>query len=211
MYTNIHTHHYHGEGLEILNTFPHDFVEPNSYFSIGIHPWYIEEKKIDKEFLVLEQVIANTNCVAIGECGLDKNSKVEFSLQKEVFLKQLKLAEKYSKPVIIHCVKAFGELIKLCTPFHTIPLIIHGYNKKQLLGEQLIEKGFFLSLGAHFQEKEELRSLLERNFNKIFFETDAKDISIEEIFKEAAIVLSKNSSEIKKEQLIKVKEIFNVG
>ncbi|APD07844.1 D-aminoacyl-tRNA deacylase [Flavobacteriaceae bacterium UJ101] len=210
MYTNIHTHHYYGEGLEILNTYPNDFIEPESYFSIGIHPWYIKEENIDKELSILEEVIKKSNCVAIGECGLDKNSKVEFSLQKEVFLKQLELAEKYSKPVIIHCVKAFGELISICKPFHHIPLIIHGYNKKQFLGEQLIKEGFFLSLGAHFQEKEELKNILKIHFNKIFFETDDKEVSIENIFKEAAIVLSKNSNEIKEEQFSKVKEIFNV-
>lgn len=50
---------------------------------------------------------------AIGECGLDKYSQVDFDIQKQYFIKQIELSELTHKPLIIHCVKAYNELLNL--------------------------------------------------------------------------------------------------
>ena len=55
----------------------------------------------------------DASCLALGECGLDKKVQTPLDLQQEVFERQLTLAEKYKKPVIIHCVAAFQELIAI--------------------------------------------------------------------------------------------------
>lgn len=78
------------------------------------------------------------------------------------------------------------------------------------MGEQLIQKGFYLSFGVAFWKKEELKRLLEDNFDKIFFETDNRKESIIQVFEMASSVLSKSKEEIEKEQFIKVKRVFNV-
>ncbi len=209
LYTNIHTHQYYNEGLEIFNQYPHDLKKITGYYSIGIHPWYIKEERVTHYLALIEEHLCDDRCLAIGECGLDKNIEIDFSLQQEVFKQQLQLAETYSKPIIIHCVKAFNELMSLSRSV-IVPMIVHGYSKNQQLGEQLIQKGFYLSLGINIQEKRELRELLKAQYDKILFETDDRKESIRKVFETAAEVLSKSVEQVKEEQYHKVKRIFNV-
>ncbi|KAF5297934.1 hypothetical protein FQR65_LT19644 [Abscondita terminalis] len=73
----------------------------------GIHPWYIVADRVEDDLAVIEEKIQTSNCLAVGECGLDKRIEIPFSLQEQVFRKQLALAQKYQKPVVIHCVASF--------------------------------------------------------------------------------------------------------
>ena len=161
-YINIHTHHLSKDrGVFLFNnrfgtstgSVTNDLYLDN-YFSVGIHPWDADLKTSLSE---LENTIQHQNCLAIGECGLDKITDIDLELQKKVFISQLELAVKFQKPVIIHCVKAFDELIEICSPYHSkIPLIIHGFNKSVQLAKQLINKGFYLSLNDSVLKKEEV-------------------------------------------------------
>ena len=72
-------------------------------------------------------------------------------LQKEVFLAQANLAEETHKPLIIHCVKAWADLIackKAVKP--EMPWIIHGFRGNGELASQLVRLGFYLSFGDRF-------------------------------------------------------------
>ncbi len=209
-FSNIHTHKYSNNGFEIINVFPDQNKLPESYFSIGIHPWYIDESNISDELYKIEKVFRIKNCLAIGECGLDKNSKIDFKLQIEVFKMQLNLAQKHSKPVIIHCVKSFDELIKTCKPYMDLNLIIHGFNKNYILGEQLINYGFYLSFGKAFLIKKDLKKIYQDYSEKIFFENDDDDFLIDDLYIESSRVMSKSIDHIKIRQYKKVKKIFNV-
>lgn len=186
-YINIHTHHLSkDDGVFLFNNrFGFDqscFLE--KYFSIGIHPWDADLKISFSEF---ESIIQNQNCLAIGECGLDKLKGPDLEIQKTIFISQLDLAVKYQLPVIIHCVKAFDELIEVCQPYHLkVPLIIHGFNKSSQLAKQLIDKGFYISCHHSVFDKTEYDFSL-FPLNKIFLETDDnEDISIIDIYKKAA-------------------------
>ena len=113
------------------------------YFSVGIHPW---DADLEISFSEFEGMIQNQNCLAIGECGLDKLKGPDLEIQKTIFISQLDLAVKYQLPVIIHCVKAFDELIEICKPYYSkVSLIIHGFNKSSQLAKQLIDKGVYIS------------------------------------------------------------------
>lgn len=181
-FINIHTHHLSkDDGVFLFNNrFAFDknlFLQ--KYFSIGIHPW---DAGLDFSITELEQNISNENCLAIGECGLDKLSGPNLEIQKAVFETQLQLASKYHKPVIIHCVKAYDELIEVCKPFLEIPKIIHGFNKSSQLAIQLINSGFYLSLNDSILKKENFDfSVIP--LDRLFFETDMNSlISINEIY-----------------------------
>lgn len=131
IYYDIHTHQpsVHPEDIAIVNTIIReecDLSMPAQWCSAGIHPWYIYN--VDKQISCLESVASSSAIVAIGEAGLDKLVKTPLDIQKNVFLRQAELAEKLNKPLIIHCVKAWGELIavrKIVKPH--IPWIIHGF------------------------------------------------------------------------------------
>ncbi len=156
-----------------------------SSFSVGIHPWDAAKTISVAE---LEKQVVHENCIAIGECGLDKLKGPDLEQQKTIFEFQLQLAVKYHKPVIIHCVKAFDELIHICEPYHKkTHLIIHGFNKSTQLAQQLVEQGFYLSLGVALLNKEST-GFSGIPLKKLFLETDTHEsVLIEEVYKIASL------------------------
>jgi TatD DNase family protein len=197
-YINIHTHHLSKDhGVFLFNNrfgFDKEFYT-DSFFSIGIHPW---DADLQASIQELEKLIQEHNCLAIGECGLDKIIDTDIEIQKKVFQSQLELAVKYQKPVIIHCVKVFHELIEICAPYHSkIPLIIHGFNKSIQLAKQLIDKGFYISLSHSIFNKEDIDfSVLP--LEKLFLETDTNEsILIGEVYKKAAACFQIQEDDLK--------------
>ncbi len=189
-YINIHTHFKseNPEVLEIVNQYPTIFEATQNYFSIGIHPWYINEASWEEEMKIIEQKIQLSNCLALGECGLDKRRETPLELQLKVFEAQLLLAEKYQIPVIIHCVAAFQELIALKQKLMiSVPMIIHGFSKSEELAEQLLNQGFYISFGKYLIKNPELE-LVFKNIpnNRFFLETDTIEEGIKEVYTLAA-------------------------
>ncbi len=186
-YINIHTHHLSKDNGVFLFNYRFGFdkeIYLEKHFSIGIHPW---DADIQVSMSELEKIIPLSSCLALGECGIDKLKGPDLEVQKKIFISQLELAVKYQKPVIIHCVKAFEELIELCSNYHSkTPLIIHGFNKSVQLAKQLIDKGFYLSLNSAILKKEEFdfSNLL---IEKLFLETDNNEsLLIEDVYQRAA-------------------------
>ncbi|HJS00316.1 MAG TPA: TatD family hydrolase, partial [Flavobacterium sp.] len=135
-YFNLHTHVYTSQEdiLELVNQYPQEFDAALPNYSIGIHPLFIDESRLENDFEVIEQKISSPSCLAIGECGLDKRSETAFEIQLQVLERQFLLAEKYQKAVVIHCVHAFQELVALKNKLKlTTPIVIHGFSKKEQL------------------------------------------------------------------------------
>ena len=201
MYYNFHTHKTTNESdvFELVNQYPKDFDASIPNYSIGIHPWHIVENEIDKELFFIESKLGEKNCLAVGECGLDKRIEISFDLQEEVFRKQLALAEKFRKPVVIHCVASFQELIKIKKELNiSVPMIIHGFSKKQELAKQLLDNGFYLSFGKHLLRNPELESVFQSVPNdKFLLETDTEEEKIQEVYKVASKYKSLEINELK--------------
>lgn len=187
---NIHTHSSseNPDVLEIVNQYPGSFIESNGFFSIGIHPWYIDENSFEKELLVIEQKLQLENCLAVGECGLDKRRETPMEVQTAVFEAQLLLAEKYQVPVIIHCVAAFQELIAVKQKLNiSVPLVIHGFSKSTALAHQLLDHGFYISFGKYLIKNPDLKEVFEKvPDDRFFLETDTIEEGIEQVYTLAA-------------------------
>lgn len=185
-YFNLHTHHSTNDDgvLELVNQYPKSFDETVPYFSIGIHPWYIKEEDVEEELRIVEEKIQLPNCLAIGECGLDKRIEVPMGLQLEVFEKQLALAEKYQLPVVLHCVAAFQELIGIKKRLDIkVPMIVHGFSKNQQLANQLLENGFYISFGKYLIKNPDLEEAFKSVPNDRFFlETDTMEEGIKAVY-----------------------------
>ena len=158
-------------------------------FSMGIHPWYIDESNLSLMFDFLKENGKATNVKCIGEAGLDKLKGADLRIQEKVFLAQIRIAEALKKPMVVHCVKAFNELIaiqKIIRP--KIPLIIHGFSRKEELARELILKGFYLSFGADLLNKTHIQeAFTETPLDRVFLETDDReDITIHQIYQKAA-------------------------
>lgn len=173
---NINTGIYN---LNIENT-PPDF-----YYSAGIHPQDIRPENIDNQFEWLQSVI-NKNCFAIGECGLDGLVSADIKIQEEVFLRQIDLANEFKKPLIIHCVRKFYEVISFRKKSEQA-MIIHGFNKKQGIADDLLKNNFYLSFGKAVLYHLSLQNTLKTvPLDKLFLETDNDDFSIGELYQKVS-------------------------
>ncbi|WP_149207205.1 TatD family hydrolase [Flavobacterium johnsoniae] len=183
---NFHTHQFTNQSniLELVNQYPQEFDESIPFYSIGIHPWYIKEDQIDLELKIIEDKLLAENCLAVGECGLDKRIEIPLEQQIIVFEKQLALAEKYKKPVVIHCVAAFQEITAIKKKLKiSVPMIIHGFSKNKQLAEQLIKDGFYLSFGKYLLKNPDLKTVFESVPNDRFFlETDTIEEDIQQVY-----------------------------
>lgn len=151
-------------------------------FSVGFHPWFCAEFS-EASFTKLEKWTKDKRLVAIGECGLDKNSKISLDKQLLVFERQITLSEKVKKPLIIHCVGYFNELFDLKKKINpTQTWIIHGFRGKPELALQAIKAGCALSFGTHFNTE----SVRITPIDKLFIETDESTLPINEIYQQIA-------------------------
>ena len=187
---NLHTHKFtnNSEVLELVNQYPWEFDETIPNYSIGIHPWYIDENRLESDLKTIDEKLQLKECLALGECGLDKRIEVPLSLQIEVFEKQIELAEKHQKPLILHLVVAFQELIEIKNRLKiSVPIIIHGFSKNEQVANELIKNGFYLSFGKYLLRNPELESVFKSVPNdKFFLETDTIDENLEEVYQLAA-------------------------
>lgn len=190
LYINIHTHYFNlvENVFSIVNVYPQQNNPENFYFSVGIHPWHLQKQTVETHFLLLQKKMKNPKCIAIGECGLDKNASANLSLQFTVFKKQISFSEVYEKPLLIHCVKAHNELIKLKKEIQPSQIwILHGFNKRPQIAKQLLDAGILISFGkALLTNTSTQKSFIETPFPFLFLETDDETISIQEIYKKAA-------------------------
>ena len=190
IFFNLHTHKYTNQDnvIEIVNQYPQEFDETIPNYSIGIHPWYIVEDRINSDLQIIENKLQEDNCFALGECGLDKRVSTSMALQLMVFEKQLALAEKFQKPVILHCVAAFQELIAIKMKLKiTVPMIIHGFSKNIEVANQLVQNGFYLSFGKYLFFNKELELVFNSIPNdRLFLETDTIEQDIREVYELAA-------------------------
>jgi len=187
---NLHTHQFTNQEsvVELVNQYPQEFDASIPFYSIGIHPWYINLESIDADLQIIESKLQDPNCNALGECGLDKRIEIPLELQQKVFEKQLLLAQKYNKPVVIHCVAAFQEVIAIKKQLKiTVPMLIHGFSKNSQVAKELIDNGFYISFGKYLLRNPQLETVFQGIPNDRFFlETDTVVESIEEVYALAA-------------------------
>ena len=155
-FIDIHTHFRNSEveQISVLNyTQNEDWgvsLRDEKYHSVGLHPWYLTKENFEKDFEKLTQNIGNQNFVALGECGLDRLRGADLDFQVMAFEAQIRLAEQFSKPVIIHCVRAYNDVISVKKRLKPhIPLVIHGFNQNQIILNELLKNGFYISIGAN--------------------------------------------------------------
>jgi Tat protein secretion system quality control protein TatD with DNase activity len=210
---NLHTHKWTNQPnvLELVNQYPQEFDATIPYYSIGIHPWFIVQERIEADLVIIESKLQEANCLAMGECGLDKRIEVPMELQQMVFEKQLFLAQKYKKPVVIHCVAAFQELIAIKKKLNiSVPMLIHGFSKNVQVAKQLVDNGFYISFGKYLLLNPELEAVFKSvPDNRFFLETDTVEEGIEAVYELAAKYKGNSVSEIQEIVNTNFNEVFD--
>jgi TatD DNase family protein len=193
-YINIHTHDGKPEtGIyAIENLMAHEERTPEDIpeqdCSFGIHPWFLNNNNYEQLLNRVIEVTRYPNLAAIGEAGFDKLKGPSMELQRVAFEKHIAISEAIKKPVIIHCVRAWDELLAVNKKLHPkMPWLIHGFRGSVELAMQLISKGMYLSFWFDFVLRKESSALLKSvPDSRIFLETDGADVDIREIYKKVA-------------------------
>lgn len=221
-FLNIHTHSIKNQENEenIYNVIiPNEWDDidfqfnSSSKYSLGIHPWYIADIAIDEQLEILKKWATHSSVQFIGEIGLDRLKGASLPMQEKVFIQQIRIAEELKKPIIIHCVRCFSELVsinKIIRP--KVPLIVHGYNANATIAKTLIERGFYLSFGvALLQEQSNAQKIFSTiPIDKIFLETDDSAISIQEIYKKASFLKNISENDLKYSIFTNYSKVINL-
>lgn len=175
-FSDIHTHR-SGKSGSVLSISVTDVdqvlisnekQETKQYYSLQLHPWHLAgPQNIDAYVAMARKLCDDPYFVAIGECGLDALCDTPLALQSQAFKAALQLADELHKPVIIHCVKLWSQLLAE-TKGHQGLMIIHGFRKGPELARQLLDAGFSISLGQHYHPEVRMMTPPDR----LFFETD---------------------------------------
>jgi TatD DNase family protein len=209
---NIHIHaarntKHHGCILNISSGFTE--ISESSYYSIGLHPWYLDATTIESEFLELKYVAIKPNVLAIGECGLDKVCKTDWTLQENCFRMQIELAEQVQKPLIIHCVKAYPEVLGILKKqVKKVPVVFHGFNKNKEIASEILHHGYHLSFGKHLFNENTSQVFTTVPLDRLFLETDASDIPIKEIYEKACRILNVSIEKLQNQIEANTIEVF---
>ena len=195
-FINLHTHQFLNlsDVIAVVNQYPWEFNNSIPNYSIGIHPWYIDENRLELDLNTISEKLQLSDCLALGECGLDKRIETPMELQTVVFKRQLELVKQTDKPIILHCVAAFDEVIAIKKELKVEnPMIIHGFSKNKQVANSLLKNGFYLSFGKYLLRSRNIGTELEKVFkfapeNKILLETDTVEESIYEVYEEAAVI-----------------------
>lgn len=209
--THTHTVKEDPATIAIYNQYPTSTIN-SAYFSIGIHPWFIKQEQIENDLELIRKKISSKRCLALGECGLDKKIKIDFELQLEVFQQQIEISEKYKKPILLHCVKSYNELLtfkKLRKPKQV--WILHGFHKNIHLAKELLNNGIVLSIGPSVLKNKNLQEVVRKiGTDNFLLETDNTAHSIQDIYYKFAALKGKSITDIQKEIKYNFNNIFTL-
>lgn len=177
-----------------------DTLDDGSLYSVGIHPWYLCESNLETDLAVVRQVAERKNVIAIGETGFDKLRGAPMELQLSSFEKHVALANELNKPVVVHCVKGWGELLNAHKRLNPqTPWMIHGFHGNDKLAAQLVARGIYLSVWCKSAIHPESGEPLIRHIPKdrLFLETDGMDVDIRDIYDKVAGYLAVSVDDLK--------------
>lgn len=167
-----------------------DVFETDGICSVGLHPWDVTEDWRDAIYLV-EEVLSEELVLAIGEVGLDRSCNAPWAHQVDAFEVIGDLAERTTKPLVIHCVKAHDELLRIHKFLGPLqPWIHHGFIKGADLARQCLDAGMILSFGAATLAPSTSLSEAVRicPADRFLLETDTSDSTINEIYAAVASI-----------------------
>jgi TatD DNase family protein len=153
------------------------------YYALGFHPFFLEGN-FEQHLPQLEQYLSlsHTQCVAIGECGLDFAINVPVSLQEKALEAQFELARGFDLPVILHSRKAHNRLIQMVKTAQ-LPRggVLHAFAGSYQQAMEWVRLGFFIGVGGTitYPRAKKTRDAIQKlALEKLVLETDAPDMPI---------------------------------
>ena len=152
---------------------------PSCAPAYGIHPMYVDNATPD-DLAVLRDYLAQPGTVAVGEIGLDFFiDHYDRARQEHFFVEQLRLAQEYNLPVLLHIRRAQDIILKHLRRHTVRGGIAHAFNGSRQQADEFIKLGFKLGFGGAmtYPRATRLRELAATlPPESIVLETDAPDI-----------------------------------
>ena len=177
MIIDIHTHNVHTTAQTIR--------------TVGIHPWQV----LNGDLADIEAAAPEVE--AIGEIGLDFACDVPRAKQEELFRAQLIIAEKLHKPVVLHCVRAFEEVMQTLRDYTLPAVIFHGFIGSVEQAQRAVAQGYYLSFGERtFHSPKAIAALRSTPLSRLFVETDESKTPIADIYTQIAKLRGVDEAEL---------------
>lgn len=171
--------------LEVCNLYP-DYLFP----ALGLHPENVKEDwreqlatikaAVDKSFAstpyTLHPTLRHSRLIAIGEIGLDYHWDVTFKEQQhEALREQMRWAEQYHLPVMIHSRDATEDTLKILREFPAVKGVMHCFSGSHEVAEQVVKMGYYLGIGGvlTFKNCKLAEHLVDIPLEALVLETDA--------------------------------------
>ena len=149
--------------------------------TVGIHPWHSATADLTE----VERLAPSAD--AIGEIGLDYACDIGCETQIWSFRAQLALAERFEKPVVLHCVRAFEYIMVTLEKYRLKAVIFHGFIGSVEQAQRAVKQGHYLSFGERtFRSPKTIEALRSTPLSQLFVETDESTTPIEEIYAKIA-------------------------
>lgn len=211
-FLDFHTHRRcyedRGDVMEIVSV--HLGKERNrKYFTIGLHPWWTEAIVSEAQIQRLTSLLSEATCLGMGEMGLDNLKGPSIRVQMDILRSQLSIAQVLNKPVIIHCVRAYDQLIQIKKEFPSIKKwCVHGYGRHSILARQLIDQGFYLSLMPTVSAKY-INWFESLPLDKLFLETDSMpNTDILDVYRNVSALTGISVFDLKSQMNSNAREFF---
>lgn len=143
------------ERLPLISKFP------GIVYSVAAGPWCTSRSESPEDLVrILEKSISVSSPVCIGEIGLDYYHKDygPVEVQKELFIRQIELANELDLPIAVHTRDAEEDTIDIIRRY---PLrrrsIMHCFSGGEALAEAALEAGFYISFSGTVTYKSNTR------------------------------------------------------
>lgn len=164
-------------GIELANK------NENVWTTVGLYPEYADSIT-EEDLKKIEELGKNEKVVAVGEIGLDYHTEgYNKDRQKEIFIKQLEIADRLGLPFCIHCRGAVEDLYEILSSHKNLLKhsgLMHCYSEGKDWYQKFLDLGMFISFSGNITFKKNDRSFLKDiPLDKILVETDAPYLSPE--------------------------------
>ena len=196
------------------------------YVTIGFHPSEVNITS-ESDLIFLKDHINDTKVVGIGEIGLDYHyGKDDIDKQKELFRKQMLIADEYDLPVVIHSRDAVNDTVSILKEFPNVHGDIHCFSGSLETAKEYLKMNYMLGIGGvvTFKNSNLYKVIEQIGVDNIIFETDSPYLTPEPfrgkknsskyipyISKKVAEILQKDEEEIRKIVLENTYRLFDLN
>jgi TatD DNase family protein len=146
------------------------------YPALGIHPWNVnmlKENELEDTLKLISEQSQRNAVIAVGEIGLDYKYEAAMDDQLNIFDQMLRLAEKFTLPVIIHSRGTTSQIVDMLPSYNLSRVLLHWFSHPMSALHKAIENGYFITEGPPVAYSNGIRRVVKKvPITNLLTETD---------------------------------------